>query len=239
MIRTNNIAILVKGNKSEDGILQFVDEFFQTKTIVTSIYIYFAADELPKQSVDTSIADKLRLKLIEKQISFKIDHLPKNPLESLKKKAIAHDLFIISTSILDQNTSFEIPAIQSPVLWVPENYKSIDNILMLLRPQLESIKSIKNFCSLFQQSCSNKPVTLINLYQENEDETPENEVVEYLKKYCTNLGVYRCQQNLEKKILSALEVSENTLIIDCAGANSTTINSIVDSLGSFTPFFTT
>jgi hypothetical protein len=238
-MQPKNIALLVNQVHPEKGILKFVSEFLKSPDSKVSIYLAKnAGSNNFSQKGFPPITDALTFKFIENEIDFSITEVDDDIFKNIEQKAYYYDLIIISSSLLNQTTNMQIPDLKSPVIWIPENFSGIHNLLMLLRPSTDSVGTIKKFCQLFSFSCKTSQVTLLNLFAKDEIESPENELVNYLRGYCKNLGVFHCQQKLESKTLKALEVTPTTLIIDANGTNGSVINEINICLGSFTPFFT-
>lgn len=135
--------------------------------------------------------------------------------ESLFRESYFADAVVMSKTIFK---TFLYPEhtrdIHCPIILFPEKVDGINHLLFVITSNPESVISIKQFCCIFEQLCKKAKITLL-VYDEGEGiQKPEEKLlVNYLKKWNRNLGVYKDQKWNYEELKKNLELDERTMSV--------------------------
>ena len=104
--------------------------------------------------------------------------------------------------------------IHCPILTFSEESPVPNHILFVITNHPDSVISIKQFCCLFENLCKNAKITLLILDDgEGLDKPDEKLLVNYIRKWNTNIGVYKEQDWFTPNMLQNLEFDDKTLAV--------------------------
>lgn len=135
--------------------------------------------------------------------------------EQLFRESYFADAVAVSKAIF-KNTLFpeHIKDIHCPIVVFPEKQEEIDHLLFIITSNPDSVISIKQFCCLFQDICKKTKITLLVFDDGEGIQKPDEQVlVNYLKKWNKNLGVYKIQFWESEMLTKYLEFNERTLTV--------------------------
>lgn len=101
-----------------------------------------------------------------------------------------------------------------PTLVFSEESPVPNHILFVITNHPDSVISIKQFCCLFENLCRNTKITLLILDDgEGLDKPDEKLLVNYIRKWNTNIGVYKEQDWYAPNLLKNIEFDDKTLAV--------------------------
>lgn len=104
--------------------------------------------------------------------------------------------------------------IHCPVLTFAEDSPLPNHILFVITNHPDSVISIKQFCCIFEHLCRNVKITLLILDDgEGLDKPDEKLLVNYIRRWNNNIGVYKEQDWFFPKLMENLEFDEKTLVV--------------------------
>jgi len=104
--------------------------------------------------------------------------------------------------------------IHCPILTFSEESPVPNHVLFVITNHPDSVISIKQFCCLFENLCKNVKITLLILDDgEGLDKPDEKLLVNYIRKWNKNIGVYKEQDWFTPKLLENLEFDDKTLTV--------------------------
>jgi hypothetical protein len=136
-------------------------------------------------------------------------------LESLFRESYYADAVVMSKSIYKNHLyPTHIKDIHCPIVLFPEETSKINHLLFVITSNPDSVISIKQFCCLFEHICKKAKMTLL-VYDDGEGiQKPDEQIlVNYLKKWNRNLGVYKDQNWNYEQLVNYLEFDEKTMSV--------------------------
>jgi hypothetical protein len=157
-----------------------------------------------------------------KSIRSKETHIVKN--QSLTYEAPPEMLFresyyadgVIAVKHLFFETIYQhhLKDIHCPILTFSEESPIPNHILFVVTNHPDSVISIKQFCCVFENLCKNAKITLLILDDgEGLDKPDEKLLVNYIRKWNNNIGVYKEQDWYVPNLLQNLEFDDKTLTV--------------------------
>jgi len=141
----------------------------------------------------------------------------------LEREARYTDLIVLGAELLNQahgSTSIQLLSginsnLQVPVLVVPGNAHTTDEIIITYDGLPEGLATIKQFCQILDNFCQHAKVTLVEFNHNCNQYQPEEEklLVEYLKQHCSNLGIYKVSDESPQKVLQMINSSGNAIVV--------------------------
>jgi len=123
---------------------------------------------------------------------------------------------VVMTKPIFQNNFYpdQFRGIHCPIVLFPEKVQNINHLLFIITSDPDSVISIKQFCSLFQQICKKAKITLL-VYDNGEGiQKPEEKlVVRFLRNWNSNLGVYKEQDWNALHLRKHLEFDDKTMSV--------------------------
>lgn len=136
-------------------------------------------------------------------------------LETLFRESYYADAVLMSKSIYKNHLyPIHIKDIHCPIVLFPEETSKINHLLFVITSNPDSVISIKQFCSLFEHICKKSKMTLL-VYDDGEgiQKPDEQMLVNYLKRWNKNLGVYKDQNWNYEQLINYLEFDEKTMCV--------------------------
>jgi hypothetical protein len=136
-------------------------------------------------------------------------------LESLFRESYYADAVVMSKSLYkDHLYPLHIKDIHCPIVLFPEETSKINHLLFVITSNPDSVISIKQFCCLFEHICKKAKMTLL-VYDDGDGiQKPDEQIlVNYLKKWNRNLGVYKDQNWNYEQLVNYLEFDEKTMCV--------------------------
>jgi hypothetical protein len=136
-------------------------------------------------------------------------------LESLFRESYFADAVVMSKQLYKEKFyTHYLKDIHCPFILFPEVSKSINHLLFVITSNPDSVISIKQFCCLFEHICKKSKMTLLVYDDEEGLQKPEEKLlVNYLKKWNSNLGVYKDQNWNYEQLKNYLEFDERTMSV--------------------------
>jgi len=107
-----------------------------------------------------------------------------------------------------------IKDIHCPILTFSENSPAPNHILFVITNHPDSVICIKQFCCLFENFCKTAKVTLLILDDGDGFEKPDEKLlVNYIRKWNSNIGIYKEQDWFVPKLLENIEFDDKTLAV--------------------------
>ena len=107
-----------------------------------------------------------------------------------------------------------IKDIHCPILTFSEESPVPNHVLFVITNHPDSVISIKQFCCLFESICKNAKITLLILDDgEGFDKPDEKLLVNYIRKWNTNIGIYKEQDWFTPNLMQNLEFDDKTLAV--------------------------
>lgn len=104
--------------------------------------------------------------------------------------------------------------IHCPILTFSEESPVPNHLLFVITNHPDSVLSIKQFCCLFENTCKNAKITLLVLDDgEGFDKPDEKLLVNYIRKWSSNIGIYKEQDWYTPKLMQNLEFDNKTLTV--------------------------
>ena len=108
--------------------------------------------------------------------------------------------------------------LSSPLILIPDNYTSIDNIVLMHDGSDESLYTIKTFCNVFESLIKMRNVTLLNF---NDETTVDyihsvqqvKRLVSYLRSHCKSIAVHHFKEEDPVYLKKLLGLSASSLVV--------------------------
>ena len=135
--------------------------------------------------------------------------------DKLFRESYFADAVAVSKTIFRDNLFPDrIKKIHCPLVIFPEHSHNINHLLFIITSDPNSVISIKQFCCLFEHICKKAKMTLLVIDDGEGLQKPEEQViVNYLKKWNRNLGIYKDQNWNFEQLKKYLEFDEKTLSV--------------------------
>ena len=135
--------------------------------------------------------------------------------DKLFRESYFADAVAVSKNIFRQNLfPNRLKDIHCPLVIFPEHSHNINHLLFIITSDPNSVISIKQFCCLFEHICKKAKMTLLVIDDGEGLQKPEEQViVNYLKKWNRNLGIYKDQNWNFEQLKKYLEFDEKTLSV--------------------------
>ena len=162
-----------------------------------------------------------RLEMIKSVRSKKKDGLGKStltyeaPPEILFRESYYADgVLAVKELFFDSIYPGHIKDIHCPILTFSEESPVPNHILFVITNHPDSVIGIKQFCCLFESMCRNAKITLLILDDgEGFDKPDERLLVNYIRKWNTNIGIYKEQDWFTPNLMQNLEFDDKTLAV--------------------------
>lgn len=135
--------------------------------------------------------------------------------EVLFRESYFADAVLMSKSIYQTNLHPDhLKDIHCPIVLFPEEIPNINHLLFIINSSPDSVISIKQFCCLFQHVCKKAKITLL-VIDDGDGLQKQNEqlLVNYLRKWNRNLGVFKDQHWNFEELKNYLEFDEKTMCV--------------------------
>lgn len=104
--------------------------------------------------------------------------------------------------------------IHCPILTFSKESPVPNHVLFVITNHPDSVISIKQFCCLFESMCKNTKITLLILDDgEGFDKPDEKLLVNYIRKWNTNIGIYKEQDRFIPNLMQNLEFDDKTVAV--------------------------
>lgn len=135
--------------------------------------------------------------------------------ELLFRESYFADAVVMSKPLFNDNLYPEhLKDIHCPIMLFPEKIQNVNHLLFIINSNPESVISIKQFCCLFEQICKKAKMTLLVFEDGDGIQKPEEQLlVNYLKKWNRNLGVYKDQNWNFEHLKKYVEYDEKTMSV--------------------------
>lgn len=136
-------------------------------------------------------------------------------LDSLFRESYFADAVVMSKSLYKNNLyPTHAKDIHCPIVLFPKDSRNVNHLLFVITSNPDSVISIKQFCCLFEHICKKAKMTLL-VYDDGDGiQKPEEQLlVNYLKRWNRNLGVYKDQNWNFEELKSYLEFDEKTMSV--------------------------
>lgn len=157
-------------------------------------------------------------------------------VDDIARESRYTDLIVMEAGTLDRSLSLKVKRVSNkseterlhvPVIIVPEAAQEVEEVIITFDGQNPSVTSIKQFCQIMGNVCSDMQVTLLELNHNKAQFLPQEEklLIEYLRGHCQNLGIYKVSEESPQQILQLINSSKNAIVV--AG----TLDTLQASLG--------
>lgn len=104
--------------------------------------------------------------------------------------------------------------IHCPIFTFDEESPIPNHILFVITNHPDSVLSIKQFCCLFEGLCQNSKITLLILDDgEGLDKPDEKLLIDYIRKWNSDIGIYKEQDWFTPNLMKNLEFNDRTLSV--------------------------
>jgi hypothetical protein len=234
---TDKKIILAISSKSKGkGIIRFLQGFVAGNNVRLTLCIL--DDEPGELMAYEEILDEVSAICFAKNIPLRIRRLGEDAPLTLKSLATYSDLLVLEKGVL-QLLALGHEFVQSSCasIAIPEDFESINNVLLISDGSSQSMQGIKQFFQIFSRISGNIDVNLLAVSGENEELTSDQELmlIDYLKQYSKNVGILKTGEPLTGKILKPITYDRRTIVVS-------TMRFLLSHYGDdevFKPFFDT
>lgn len=210
-MHNKKILIAIPAESIDSGVFNIISNCFTGEDIHLEVNIYQTLGQ--SDSILTHI-DKLSKLCVSKSIELRIQILKADALKKLSHRATFADLIIIHRDLLDDSVfARAYGKVTTPVVILPSNFETINNVVLTSDGTSETIRIIKQFTQLFARQIKNINVTLIYVMDDIFETSDEILLVDYLKGYFKELGVLKILKPLTEKELKPVKYDEHTLFV--------------------------
>ena len=115
---------------------------------------------------------------------------------------------------------------ECPVILVPENFKTIDRVIVAYDGKEESLFALKQFCNIMPQ-LTEMPTELVYIKDEDDDSIPESELLkEYVRLHFASLGIAKLHFDAKKYFSSWTAEKKNVLLV-CGSYSRTSVSNFL------------
>jgi len=165
----------------------------------------------PEKRQESLRAEKSNLanKSVKKALTYEA-----NPEMLFRESYYADGVLATKKLFFESIYSNHLKDIHCPVLTFSEKAKIPKHVLLIITNHPDSVISIKQFCCLFENLIRNNKVTLLILDDgEGLDKPDEKLLVNYIRKWNKNIGVYKEQDWTSPRLMKNLEFDDQTLSV--------------------------
>ncbi len=129
---------------------------------------------------------------------------------------ISEEIFASEISKLEPNTFMQeaLRIAECPLILVPENFKTIDRVVVAYDGKKDSVFALKQFCNIMSQ-LTEMPTELVYVKDEDDNSVPESELLkEYARLHFESLGIAKLHFDA-KKYFSTWSVEKKNSLLVC------------------------
>ncbi len=230
------VGLLLQGISYKENIASYLED--------TSLKGLLPDKNAPWSESDNQKAEVIAL-FEEKAQKRKLNYKIYNDFEvsgyDLVKQSVYADLLVFSYNVFfDPETSKPdstfiyqlLKGCKCPVLILPVDTKSIDNVIFTYDGKESSVFAIRMFSTLFSNSMKDKEVTVLTVTPSAEEEIKnERLLLELVKQHHTNVGVQLLEgTNISDEIIEFAESVSNPLLVMGAYGRSHISNLLIPSV---------
>lgn len=210
-MHNKKILIAIPSESIDSGVFNIISNCLTGENIHLEVNIYQTAGH--SDSILVHI-DRLSKLCVSKSIDLRIQILKTKALQKLSHRATFADLILIHRDLLDDSVfARAYGKVTSPVLILPSNFDSINNVVLTSDGTQETVRIIKQFTQLFARQIKNINVTLIYVMDDIFETSDEIMLVDYLKGFFKELGILKILKPLTEKELKPVKYDEHTLFV--------------------------